>query len=132
MHRPHMVEGLSTRLHPHAASRQNPSYQQENEKMTGNDTKNEGTVTASGGVTEKSKGYQSNIAGDEVTGGHGTVRAQIIRSSADWSSGILTEQSIQNAYCEVIRNAQHFVYIENQVSRDRHIQDSNDPGRANT
>ena len=44
----------------------------------------------------------------------GTVHAQIVRSSADWSSGILTEHSIQNAYIEVIRNAQHFVYIENQ------------------
>ena len=44
----------------------------------------------------------------------GTVHAQIVRSSADWSSGILTEHSIQNAYSEVIRNAQHFVYIENQ------------------
>jgi len=44
----------------------------------------------------------------------GTVHAQIVRSSADWSSGILTEHSIQNAYCEIIRNAQHLVYIENQ------------------
>lgn len=44
----------------------------------------------------------------------GSVHAQIVRSSADWSSGILTEQSIQNAYKETIRNAQHFVYIENQ------------------
>ena len=44
----------------------------------------------------------------------GTVHAQIVRSSADWSSGILTEHSIQNAYCETIRNAQHYVYIENQ------------------
>ncbi|TID26640.1 phospholipase D/nuclease [Venturia nashicola] len=44
----------------------------------------------------------------------GTVHAQIVRSSADWSSGILVEHSIQTAYCEVIRNAQHFVYIENQ------------------
>lgn len=44
----------------------------------------------------------------------GTVHAQIIRSSCDWSSGILTEHSIQNAYCEIIRNAQHYVYIENQ------------------
>jgi len=46
--------------------------------------------------------------------GRGTVHAQIVRSSADWSSGILTEQSIQNAYSEVIRGAQHYVYIENQ------------------
>ncbi|KHN97903.1 Phospholipase D [Metarhizium album ARSEF 1941] len=44
----------------------------------------------------------------------GTVRAQLVRSSADWSSGILTDHSIQNAYCEVIRKAEHFVYIENQ------------------
>ncbi|KAI5301290.1 hypothetical protein KEM55_006093 [Ascosphaera atra] len=47
-------------------------------------------------------------------GQQGTVTAQIVRSSADWSSGILTEHSIQNAYCEIIRNAEHFVYIENQ------------------
>ncbi|KAI9816311.1 MAG: hypothetical protein M1827_001913 [Pycnora praestabilis] len=47
-------------------------------------------------------------------GRQGTVHAQIVRSSADWSSGILTETSIQTAYCEVIRNAQHYVYIENQ------------------
>ena len=44
----------------------------------------------------------------------GTVHAQVVRSSADWSSGILTEHSIQNAYSEIIRNAQHYVYIENQ------------------
>jgi phospholipase D1/2 len=45
----------------------------------------------------------------------GTVHAQLVRSSADWSMGILPhEQSIQNAYCELIRNAQHYVYIENQ------------------
>lgn len=44
----------------------------------------------------------------------GTVHAQLVRSSADWSSGILTEHSIQNAYSEIIRNAQHYVYIENQ------------------
>jgi phospholipase D1/2 len=44
----------------------------------------------------------------------GTVNAQLVRSSADWSSGILPEHSIQTAYCEVIRNAEHFVYIENQ------------------
>ncbi|KAJ9636763.1 hypothetical protein H2199_007757 [Coniosporium tulheliwenetii] len=44
----------------------------------------------------------------------GTVHAQLVRSSADWSSGILTEHSIQNAYCEIIRSAEHYVYIENQ------------------
>jgi phospholipase D1/2 len=45
----------------------------------------------------------------------GTVHAQLIRSSGDWSMGIDPhEQSIQNAYCELIRNAKHYVYIENQ------------------
>lgn len=44
----------------------------------------------------------------------GSVHAQIVRSSADWSSGILVEHSIQNAVKEIIRNAQHYVYIENQ------------------
>lgn len=44
----------------------------------------------------------------------GTVKAQIVRSSDDWSSGILTDHSIQNAYIEIINKAEHFVYIENQ------------------
>jgi phospholipase D1/2 len=44
----------------------------------------------------------------------GSVKAQLVRSSTDWSSGILTEHSIMNAYCELITNAEHFVYIENQ------------------
>ena len=44
----------------------------------------------------------------------GTVRAQIVRSSDDWSSGILLDHSIQNAYKTIIENAQHYVYIENQ------------------
>lgn len=47
-------------------------------------------------------------------GNQGSAKAQIIRSSADWSSGILVEHSIQNAYIDIIRNAKHFVYIENQ------------------
>lgn len=44
----------------------------------------------------------------------GTIRAQVVRSSADWSSGILTDHSIQNAYAQLILKAEHFVYIENQ------------------
>ncbi|KAF3922097.1 hypothetical protein ABW20_dc0109810 [Dactylellina cionopaga] len=44
----------------------------------------------------------------------GSNAAQLVRSSADWSHGILTEHSIQNAYQETIRNAKHYVYIENQ------------------
>lgn len=44
----------------------------------------------------------------------GTVHAQVVRSSTDWSSGVLTDHSIQNAYSEIIRKAEHYVYIENQ------------------
>ena len=44
----------------------------------------------------------------------GSVPCQIVRSCSKWSHGVPTEHSIQNAYCEVIRNSQHFVYIENQ------------------
>jgi phospholipase D1/2 len=50
----------------------------------------------------------------KALGEQGTVHAQVVRSSSDWSSGILTEHSIQNSYSELIRNAQHYVYIENQ------------------
>ncbi|KAI9741467.1 MAG: hypothetical protein M1818_004273 [Claussenomyces sp. TS43310] len=50
----------------------------------------------------------------KLRGNQGTVHAQIVRSSSDWSSGILTEHSIQNAYQQLIREAEHFVYIENQ------------------
>ncbi|KAH6676249.1 hypothetical protein B0J14DRAFT_585147 [Halenospora varia] len=64
----------------------------------------------------------------------GTVHAQIVRSSADWSSGILTEHSIQNAYSELIRNAQHYVYIENQffitATGDQQAPIKNTIGRA--
>jgi phospholipase D1/2 len=51
---------------------------------------------------------------NKALGKQGTVHAQIVRSSCDWSSGILPENSIQKAYSDVIRNAEHYVYIENQ------------------
>ncbi|EON97584.1 putative phospholipase d p1 protein [Phaeoacremonium minimum UCRPA7] len=64
----------------------------------------------------------------------GTLHAQIVRSSADWSSGILTEHSIQNAYSEIIRKAEHFVYIENQffitATGDQQLPIRNTIGRA--
>jgi phospholipase D1/2 len=39
---------------------------------------------------------------------------QVVRSLSQWSGGISTERSIQNAYIRLIGSAQHFVYIENQ------------------
>jgi len=91
---------------------------QENPHHTGNKASKEGVITASGGKPEKTAMYTSNRVdadGSTMPGrGYGSLHSQLVRSSADWSSGILTEQSIQNAYCQVIRGAQHFVYIENQ------------------
>ncbi|KAF9259463.1 phospholipase D/nuclease [Marasmius fiardii PR-910] len=43
-----------------------------------------------------------------------TCKVQVVRSVSDWSHGVLTEHSIQNAYIQLIREANHFIYIENQ------------------
>lgn len=45
---------------------------------------------------------------------YGSCRVQVVRSVSDWSHGVLTEHSIQNAYIQLIREANHFIYIENQ------------------
>ncbi|KAG1796447.1 uncharacterized protein HD556DRAFT_1234604 [Suillus plorans] len=45
---------------------------------------------------------------------HGVCRVQAVRSVCDWSHGVLTEHSIQNAYIQLINEANHFIYIENQ------------------
>ncbi|KAI9454483.1 phospholipase D/nuclease [Lactarius psammicola] len=42
---------------------------------------------------------------------HGTCRVQVVRSVSDWSHGVLTEHSIQNAYIQLIREANHFIFI---------------------
>jgi phospholipase D1/2 len=42
------------------------------------------------------------------------MSCQIVRSCAKWSNGTPTEHSIADAYAAVIRNSEHFVYIENQ------------------
>ncbi len=40
---------------------------------------------------------------------------KVLRSGASWSVGMkYTEDSIQQAYVDMITNAQHYVYIENQ------------------
>ncbi|XP_063075082.1 phospholipase D1a [Engraulis encrasicolus] len=42
-------------------------------------------------------------------------KVQILRSAADWSAGIkYHEESIHNAYIQVIAKSKHFIYIENQ------------------
>ncbi|KIW09031.1 uncharacterized protein PV09_00924 [Verruconis gallopava] len=46
----------------------------------------------------------------------GTCEVQILRSACSWSIGTPTrvEHSIMNAYVDMIKNSEHFVYIENQ------------------
>lgn len=44
----------------------------------------------------------------------GDMHVQVCRSVGDWSCGWLTEHSIQDAYLQLIREANHFIYIENQ------------------
>ncbi|CUA74327.1 Phospholipase D p2 [Rhizoctonia solani] len=44
----------------------------------------------------------------------GTCRVQVVRSVCDWSHGVLTEDSVQKAYIQLITEANHFIYIENQ------------------
>jgi phospholipase D1/2 len=44
----------------------------------------------------------------------GNMTCQIVRSCTLWSNGTQTEHSVQDAYIDIIRKSQHFVYIENQ------------------
>jgi len=53
-----------------------------------------------------------HASGTNLSGGN--VEMQLLRSCAKWSTGTPIEHSIQNAYIELIREAKHFVYIENQ------------------
>jgi phospholipase D1/2 len=39
---------------------------------------------------------------------------QVLRSVDDWSAGQPHEASIYNAYLHAIKNAKHYIYIENQ------------------
>lgn len=52
----------------------------------------------------------------ELLGLNGTCEVQICRSSCAWSIGYQnkTEHSILTAYCKLIEESEHFVYIENQ------------------
>jgi hypothetical protein len=67
---------------------------------------------------------------------HATCRVQVVRSVSDWSHGVLKEDSIQNACSspppkipirnsppgfldrELIREAEHFIYIGTPRTRD--------------
>ena len=46
--------------------------------------------------------------------GGSSVSVQLVRSCTKWSNGVATEHSIADAYIQVIRDSQYFIYIENQ------------------
>ncbi|KZT05728.1 phospholipase D/nuclease [Laetiporus sulphureus 93-53] len=71
--------------------------------------------------TQRYQGPYSEPTGDELDDPaiyprppNGTCHVQAVRSVSDWSHGVLTEKSVQNAYCQMILEANHFIYIENQ------------------
>jgi phospholipase D1/2 len=56
-----------------------------------------------------------NPADLEALGLTGTCEVQILRSASDWSLGLTeVEHSIMTAYCKMIEESEHFVYMENQ------------------
>ncbi|KAK3939806.1 hypothetical protein QBC46DRAFT_140642 [Diplogelasinospora grovesii] len=65
---------------------------------------------------------------------HGGAHIQLTRSCCPWSSGHKTEHSIATAYIDVITNARHYVYIENQffitATSDEQAPVANKIGRA--
>ncbi|KAK4505731.1 hypothetical protein PRZ48_003696 [Zasmidium cellare] len=56
----------------------------------------------------------SNVQRDFPAGPLGGAHCQIARSCAKWSHGVNVEHSIANAYIQIIKNSEHFVYMENQ------------------
>lgn len=51
---------------------------------------------------------------EDETDLEGSCRVQVIRSVGDWSLGCPTENSIYDAYIDLIATSEHFIYIENQ------------------
>ncbi|KAL4809820.1 hypothetical protein BDV18DRAFT_166572 [Aspergillus unguis] len=46
--------------------------------------------------------------------GTGSMNCQLVRSVSHWSNGIATENSLYNAYVDIIENSEHFLYLEQQ------------------
>ncbi|KAL4901224.1 hypothetical protein BDW74DRAFT_187869 [Aspergillus multicolor] len=44
----------------------------------------------------------------------GMMDCQIVRSATEWSNGTITEDSLYNAYIDIITKSEHFVYLEQQ------------------
>ncbi|KAM2713038.1 hypothetical protein EV1_032963 [Malus domestica] len=73
--------------------------------------------TTSDESSESSEGGDHAVAADDYgqIGPRTACHCQVVRSVSQWSAGSSqTEDSIHSAYCSLIENAEHFVYIENQ------------------
>ena len=72
------------------------------------------------GNKEMAIDIEEEIANDELykkyfVAGSITSSVQVLRSSGEWSAGLKkTENSIVKAYYDLIENAKHYIYIENQ------------------
>jgi len=89
--------------------------------------KDEGAIPflTSGYGASKSSSQAPETSKSEVVGEESSFHAQLVRSVAGWSQGVSLEKSIQNAYIDLILNAERtffetfvlrpdFIYIENQ------------------
>ena len=65
-------------------------------------------------LDEFNSNTNTNLSNDEIEIPKGTCKIQVIRSVGDWSLGCPTENSIYEAYIELIKSSKHFIYIENQ------------------
>jgi phospholipase D1/2 len=65
---------------------------------------------------EESRDQLRGMDGPETNypSGPGGMQCQIVRSCTQWSHGVPLEHSIADAYIDVIRKSEHFVYMENQ------------------
>lgn len=59
-------------------------------------------------------GDQLMDSGPSKYAGADGMYCQLVRSASKWSNGTATEHSIANAYASLIKQASHFIYIENQ------------------
>ena len=72
------------------------------------------------GQKQMALNIEEEIANDELYKKYfipGTITSsvQVLRSSGEWSAGLKkTEMSILKAYYDLIENAKHYIYIENQ------------------
>lgn len=64
---------------------------------------------------KKDEQYPYLVPSDDALSRRGSMRVRVLRSASQWSLGLTEpESSIYEAYIKVIRESQHFIYIENQ------------------